>query len=190
MRVAARGHREHELHVAQRGPGVVGRGEEAGVVDRLDGVEREVADHLTDRRVATAHAAQGMERMGRDGEPSLVVDDLDGLECGKAGRHELLEEKTQEVAVEGADLLADHHVHAELGPGESPLPSAEGSADLVVVRDGDDVEAALDGVHDRLGALRSVAPHRVHVQVGAAVGTRPHRGPVWRESVKGLPLCT
>src|SRR5262245_1947804 len=190
VRIAARRHREHELEVAQRGPGVVGRGEEAGVVDRLDGVEREVADHLADRGVAAAHTAQRMKWMGRDGEPTLVVNDLDGLERREAGRHELLEEETQEVAVESTDLLAHHDVDAELRAGERPLPSAERSADLVVIRDGDDVEAPLDGIHDLLGALRTVAPHRVHVQVGAALGTCPHREQVWRGCVNRLLLCT
>src|SRR5262245_22061967 len=189
VRVAARRHREHELEVAKGGPGVVGRREEPGVVDRLDRVEGEVADHLADRGVAAAHAAQGMERMRRDGEPALVVDDLDGLERREAGRHELLEEETQEVAVEGADLLAHHDIDTELGTGERPLPGAERSPDLVVIRDGDDVEAPLDSVTDRLGTLRTVAPHRVHVQVGAAVGTGPHRGQVWRECVNSLLLC-
>src|SRR4029450_13018295 len=102
-------------------------------------------------------------------------DDLDGVERREAWGDELLEEQTQEVAVEGADLLADHDVDAELGAGERPFPGAEAPADLVVIRDGNDVETPLNGGHDLLGALRTVAPHRVHVQVGAAVGTCPHR---------------
>ena len=119
-----------------------------------------------------------MERVSRHRQATLIVDALDRLERGEPGGHQLLEEKTDQVAVEGADLLADHHVDAELGTGERPLPGPEGPADLVVIRDGKDVQASPHGVHDGFGALRPVAPQRVYVQVCATVGTGPHRGQV------------
>src|SRR4029450_10915553 len=87
-------------------------------------------------------------------------DDLDGVERREAWGDELLEEQTQEVAVEGADLLADHDVDAELGAGERPFPGAEAPADLVVNRDGHDVETPLDGGHGLLGALRTCGSAR------------------------------
>ena len=47
------------------------------------------------------------------------------------------------------------------------VPRAERARHLIVIGDGDDVEAARGGAHDRLGRLPSVAVERMHVQIRA-----------------------
>jgi hypothetical protein len=55
-----------------------------------------------------------MKRVGGDGQPALVVDQLDGLSGRKPGRDDLLEKERQHVPVEGA-FLADHDVDPSAG---------------------------------------------------------------------------
>jgi hypothetical protein len=116
------------------------------------------------------------------------VDLADRVERAQSRRYALLEEQAEQVAVRSADLLADYHVHAELGVLARPLARPKGAPDLVVIGDGDDVDALRRHGHNVLRALGAVAPERVHVQVGAAVRTRPHHARVCRRTVNGLPL--
>jgi hypothetical protein len=117
------------------------------------------------------------------------VDRADRVERAEAGRHALLEEQAEEVAIERADLFAHDDVDAELGMRARPVARAQRAADLVVVGDGHHVDLTIvGGFHDHLGTLGAVAPHRVHVQVGATVRTGSHCRRVWRRSVNGLSL--
>ena len=63
VRVATTGDRQHQLQVAQRRPRVVRSREDPRVVDGLDRVQRQIADHPRDRDVAAADAADRMEGM-------------------------------------------------------------------------------------------------------------------------------
>jgi hypothetical protein len=77
------------------------------------------------------------------------------------------------VAVEGADLLADHHVDPQLGVLAREVARARGAGHLVVVGDRDHVEPPGGGAHDGLGRLAAVAVERVDVEIGAALDARP-----------------
>jgi hypothetical protein len=95
----------------------------------------------------------GMERVRRDRRPALGVDLLDGAERREARGHPRLEKEAEEMAVEGADLLADDDVDPEFQVVQREVARQQGPANLVMVGDGDDVEPPARGGDDRLRAL-------------------------------------
>lgn len=130
------------------------------------------AIHPAEPVVSAGAAAQRMERMGGDGEPALGMDQLDSLGRRQARRHPVLEIETEEMAVQGADLLADHHVDTEVRPVDRERRGLAGAANLVVVRDGYHVHSTGTGAHDRVRPLGSIAPAGMHVEVRAAARAR------------------
>ena len=87
--------------------------------------------------------------MGGDREPALRVDEPDGVPRRQPRRHPLAQVESEEVPVARADLLAHHHVHAQLGALTREVTRADRARDRVVVGDRDDVETARGGAHDR-----------------------------------------
>ena len=65
-----------------------------------------------------------MEWMRGDGEPALRMDQLDPSIGGKPGGDGLLEIERQQMPVQRAHLLADHHLHTQcrMLPGELAGP--------------------------------------------------------------------
>jgi hypothetical protein len=187
--VAARGDGQHPFDVPQRRPGVVGRREHARVVDDLDRVEGQVGDHARDRDVAPVGTADGMERVRRDRRPALGVDLLDGAERREARGHPRLEKEAEEMAVEGADLLADDDVDPEFRVVQREVARQQGPANLVMVGDGDDVEPPARGGDDRLRALGPVAPQRMHAEICAPTRQDTHRSRVCTGGVKPISFC-
>src|SRR5262249_36573364 len=109
-----------------------------------------------------------MKWMRSDGEAALGMDELDRPHRRQAGRHPLGEPPTAQMPVQRGDFLADDEVDAERRVRGGEVAGGERAADLVVIRDGQDVEAPpRRREDDRLGRLSSVAPVRVDVQVGA-----------------------
>ncbi len=108
------------------------------------------------------------------------------------------------MAVQRADLFAHDHVDAELRVVVGKGTGALGAPDLVVVGDGDDVDAAGGGPDDVIGMLRAVAEDGMHVQVRASRWNAPpsspslpppreqtvHRVSACTSRVTGLPFCT
>jgi hypothetical protein len=134
---------------------------------------------VSDGALSAVGATQRVEGVRGDREPALIVDAGDRLERGQSRRNRLLEPEPDEVTVTRADLLAHHHVHAQLRMRERELAGGAGPADLVVVGDRDDVDAAGGRAHDRLGTLGAVAPDRVRVEIRAPrgnVGSMPSAG--------------
>src|SRR5215831_8349257 len=78
VRIAAPGHGQHPLGIAEGRPGIVEPRRAAGVVDDLDAIERQVRDERRESAVAGASVAYGMEGVSDDGETALRVDQLDG----------------------------------------------------------------------------------------------------------------
>ena len=104
--------------------------------------------------------------MSRDRKSALGVYLIDRLLDVKARRHGAREEKAEDVALMGRDLLADHHLAAG-GIAEGAL---DGPVDAVMVGDGDDAQPKLDRTgHDHRRRRRSVAVRGVDVEVGGAV---------------------
>src|SRR5205807_1953790 len=166
--VAARRDRQHPFRVAYGRQRVVPAREDARVVDDLDGVEGEIRNEPTQRAVTQRTTADGVEGMGRHGQPSLGVDQLDRPLRGQAWWYPLLEEEAEEVAVACADLFADDHLDAERGMLGGERARLERAADLVVVGDGDDVRPAGRRLDDHVGMLSAVAPDGMDVEIGAA----------------------
>jgi hypothetical protein len=129
------------------------------------------------------HPAQRLERMRGHRETALVMNDSDRLPRGQAGRHPLGQVEPDQVAVQRADLLADHHVHAELGMLARVVAGPQRPGHPVVVRDGHHVEPAGRREHDGLRRLPAIAVERVHVQVRASSTPSIPAYRAWRDGV-------
>ncbi len=112
---------------------------------------------------------QPVERVRHVHDAALAFDLGDGLGEAHAGRDAFFQEEADDLALAGLDLFAHDDAHAvALGEGLR----LEGAGDLVVIGDGQHVEAylgrALKDLFDRHGAVLGVA--RVHVKVGEQLG--------------------
>ena len=106
-----------------------------------------------------------MERMGGHGQATLIVDQRDRALGAEPRRHPLLDPQREHVAVEGADLFADHDVDTELRMSASELPGLQRSADLVVIGDGEHVDPAGSRSDDRSRRLGAVTPDGMDVKI-------------------------
>ena len=105
-------------------------------------------------------------------EPALLRISSMVRERGEPGRHALLEVEADEMAVQRADLLAHDHVDAEVGLPPRVFARGERAPDLVVIGDGEHVDAPGRRRHHRLRSLRAVAPGGVDVQIGPPLSLR------------------
>ena len=117
--IAPTGNRKGPFHVAQRREGVVEPREEPGVVDDLDGIDRQFTHQIRQGPGSAGADVHGMARVSRDREPVLGMDPLDRVEGRQPGGDGLLQEQPKEMAVLRADLLADDDLDPELGLGSA-----------------------------------------------------------------------
>src|SRR3972149_7632361 len=146
-------------------------GEDVAAVEALDGVYLAL-DPL--QRVALDDGApEDVVGMRDDDEAALFMDAADGLLRRHASRHQLLEEEADNLALGRLHLLADDDLEAAAGLLRQLLDD-EGALDLVVVRDGDAVDAlAQAALDERARADDGVAGVvRMAVEVGAQLRHR------------------
>jgi hypothetical protein len=70
------------------------------------------------------------------------------------------------MAVERADLLTDHDVHAQRGMVAGEIAGANGPGDLIVIGESEHVDAPGGRQDQILRGLRAVAPPGVHMEIG------------------------
>ncbi len=105
-----------------------------------------------------------MERMGRHGQATLIVDQRDRALGAEPRRHPLLDPQREHVAIEGADLFADHDVDPELRMSASELPGLQRPSDLVVIGD-EHVDPAGSRSDDHSRRLGAVTPGGMDVKI-------------------------
>ncbi len=142
-------------------------GLKVSIVSGRDG--RVVAGQEASQRGALGAHRERHQRVGRDRDPTLVVDRLDRPGERPEGGDGPLEEQREQVAATGAHLLAHHDLDAQAAV-LGHVPRGDRRVDALVVGDGDEVQEALclDVIQDLGHGRRAVRRERVDVHVGAA----------------------
>lgn len=138
------------LLIAPKGKGVP-------VVDGFDSVKRDIVKDIHGPRELGLLSRVKMERVGQDGDAALLVDELNGTFGGQTGWNEVLQEKTDDMAVQGTDLFADNDLYSQVGALEGIFQGAEGTVQGVMISDGDKRKAGLRGdFNDLAGGVKPV----------------------------------
>ena len=134
MGVAAGGHREVLADRELLGLSVRPAGEQPGVVH----LDRVGARELVAGDVCGDAVARLLEGMRDDGDAARLSDPVERLVEGEAARHQLVDAEREHVAGRGGHLHSDDTHEPVLG---GQLGRLDARVDLVVVRDGERVEA-------------------------------------------------
>ena len=138
-------------------------------VEDLDHVDLAHLGEVAQRALPDVRLAERVERVRDADESTLPMNLVRGLVRAEAARDRLREEEADDLAVRGRDLLAENDGQpvgqAQLG---DLVAHRDRALDVVVVRDRDVREPALDGLLDEplLGEQRVTAEPRVDVEVG------------------------
>src|SRR5258708_10123978 len=111
------------------------------MVDGFNTIEKDLVDDLDRFGMVRVFSRINMKGMGQDGDPPLLMDQLNGAFGAQAGRHELIQEDPDNMVVEGADFLADDDLNPQVGTSEGIFMGAEGAFQRVMVGDCDDPHA-------------------------------------------------